>query len=445
MHDLFRRLMVVLVIAVVLGGCSSTGTTPAQPSDKVSEWTVPVEGDYYVIQVKELQLPDKHLFPIGDQFRLITVVRTSDGRSAGLVYPYDRPRTVHGGEIIQPDDFVIGVPRERMTDPITVYFLATVRVGASPATDLTIELLLDLLGGAIGSAAATSANLPASLVAFVVGKGGGALYEWATSQHPVGEAWALLERKDNWGAGRAVEIQKPNGFRMVYEIHTSQRQPSVFVSEASDITSRAMETAPHPSPTPRRSPPTPTPRPQPTPTSKRPMSTPTPRSQPAPTTERIAVTCQIAPHPEFHSLWEKAGGANRIGCPLGEAYQKRVAYQPFEHGFMLWKAGPYGDPGGMIYVAHDSGAWQEYHDTWATGQPEQAGLSPPSGLREPRFGFSKLWREQLGGPDSGIGWALTDERGSDFGLVQDIPINGTIFRFPGEITVIFPDGLRWVR
>lgn len=415
MHDLFRRLMVVLIIAVVLGSCSSAATTPAQPSDVVSQWAVSTEGDYYVIQVTQVQLPDKRLFPPGDQFRLITVVRTSDGRSAGLVYPYDRPLTVHGGEIIRPDDFVIGVPRERMTDPITVYFLATVKVGTSPATDLTIELLLDLLGGAIGSAAAESVvYLPASLVAFVVGKGGGALYEWATSQHPVGEAWALLERKDNWGAGRAVEIQKPNGFRMVYEIHTSQRQPAVLVSESS-------------------------------PTPKRPRPTPTPKPQPAPTPKPIAAACQIGSHPEFRSLWEKAGSTGRVGCPLGEAYQKRVAYQPFEHGFMLWKAGPYGDPGGMIYVAYDSGAWQEYHDTWATGQPEQTGLSPPSGLREPRFGFGKLWREQLGGPNSKIGWALADEKGSDFGLIQDLPNNGAIFRFPGEVTVLFPDGLHWVR
>lgn len=113
---------------------------------------------------------------------------------------------------------------------------------------------------------------------------------------------------------------------------------------------------------------------------------------------------------------------------------------------MLWRAGSANqDAGGMIYVAYYSGNWQEYRDHWVDGMPDRAGYQPPSGLIEPRRGFGYVWSNRLGGPSATLGWALQDETGSAFGLVQNFANGAAIIRFPQQVTVFFPDGKRWVR
>lgn len=111
---------------------------------------------------------------------------------------------------------------------------------------------------------------------------------------------------------------------------------------------------------------------------------------------------------------------------------------------MYWVAGSSGDAGGMIYVLYNSGPWQEYRDNWVEGMVERVGYTPPSGLIEPRRGFGDLWT-QLGGPNAVIGWALQDETGSDFGLLQSFPNNGVIVQFPEQSPVFMPNGKNWVR
>jgi hypothetical protein len=65
---------------------------------------------------------------------------------------------------------------------------------------------------------------------------------------------------------------------------------------------------------------------------------------------------------------------------------------------------------GQIYVLLESGTWRAYDDTFVEDLDPayDAGLAPPP--RQPQRGFGKVWREQLGGPQAPIGWALEGER-----------------------------------
>lgn len=164
--------------------------------------------------------------------------------------------------------------------------------------------------------------------------------------------------------------------------------------------------------------------------------------QRSPTPTKMAY-CSVSVYEKFQEVW-KLGGGISAGCPIGPPYKRRVAFQPFENGFMLWRASPTGDAGGMIYVLYNSGRWQEYYDDWVEGMSESSGAMPPNGLVEPRRGFGNLWRK-LGGPNSSIGWALQNEIGSDFGLLQDFPNNAVIFHYPDRPIVFMPDGKRWVQ
>lgn len=180
-------------------------------------------------------------------------------------------------------------------------------------------------------------------------------------------------------------------------------------------------------------------------TTPTPSATPTqiPTDTPTPTATPVPPVCNISVEDRFRNLWERGGGIS-AGCPQGQAYTRRVAYQPFQNGFMYWVASPSGDAGGMIYVLYANGLWQEYPDTWVEGMTERAGHSPPAGLVEPRRGFGNLWR-QLGGPSASIGWALQDETGSDFGLLQAFPNNAVILQFPEQSPIFMPDGKKWVK
>ncbi|TMC54079.1 MAG: hypothetical protein E6J26_08560 [Chloroflexi bacterium] len=57
-------------------------------------------------------------------------------------------------------------------------------------------------------------------------------------------------------------------------------------------------------------------------------------------------------------------------------------------------------------------------DTWSEGQPEGGFVTPPPNRLEPRRGFGKVWREQLGGATAKIGFATAAEQGLS-GQVQN--------------------------
>ena len=110
--------------------------------------------------------------------------------------------------------------------------------------------------------------------------------------------------------------------------------------------------------------------------------------------------------------------AAELGCPTGidpnvtpDAWEVQTAFQPFEHGMMIWsnKIGWYEQP--VIYVLSENGSYQRYDDTFQDGvDPESGGETPPNGLFEPIRGFGKVWRQNPG-VRSALGWATAPEAG----------------------------------
>ena len=88
------------------------------------------------------------------------------------------------------------------------------------------------------------------------------------------------------------------------------------------------------------------------------------------------------------------------------------------------------------------GTWQHFaippsemgEDLFEEGDEESAGLTPPAGQFEPIRGFGLVWREQLGGAEAEIGWAVAEEVGH--GL--------TVQQFGGDIVIAAPGQLYWL-
>jgi LysM repeat protein len=94
------------------------------------------------------------------------------------------------------------------------------------------------------------------------------------------------------------------------------------------------------------------------------------------------------------------------GCPAGPARQVEAAYQPFEHGHMLWRADRdeiivlFGDGDVMFYPAREV---QILPDNPVDRPPPEARVKPASG-------FGRVWGAYEGVQQM-LGWALADERG----------------------------------
>ncbi len=110
--------------------------------------------------------------------------------------------------------------------------------------------------------------------------------------------------------------------------------------------------------------------------------------------------------------------SSALGCPTGinpnvtpEAWEVQTAFEPFEHGMMIWsnKIGWYDQP--VVYVLYDTGGYQRVDDTFQDGvDPESGGLTPPPGLYEPIRGFGKVWRD-VPYVSASLGWATAPEVG----------------------------------
>jgi len=93
-----------------------------------------------------------------------------------------------------------------------------------------------------------------------------------------------------------------------------------------------------------------------------------------------------------------------------------------------------------IYVLHDDHTWRAFADTWQEGQPQgDPGLTAPPGLFQPRRGFGKVWREELGGPASQIGWAREEERGFT-GVVQAFGGGTILWSDLGTAYILYAEG-----
>jgi photosystem II stability/assembly factor-like uncharacterized protein len=115
--------------------------------------------------------------------------------------------------------------------------------------------------------------------------------------------------------------------------------------------------------------------------------------------------CALEPE-RFGGVWQQA--RTGLGCAEESAEEVFFAAQPFEQGHMIWDS-----DSNQVYVLVAAGDWQAHEDTFVDGvDPAWDANLPPPPL-QPQRGFGKVWRDQLGGPESVIGWALEGERPVD--------------------------------
>ena len=147
--------------------------------------------------------------------------------------------------------------------------------------------------------------------------------------------------------------------------------------------------------------------PQPQPVSK-------PEPSPQPVTPPQTQPCARPAAPWFSGRFAFDKDLQRaLGCPADDEHSTFFAEQPFEHGLMLYRADTR-----QIYALLQDGTYRALADTWSEGQPEGGFVTPPPNRLEPRRGFGKVWREQLGGATAKIGFATAAEQGLS-GQVQD--------------------------
>lgn len=108
----------------------------------------------------------------------------------------------------------------------------------------------------------------------------------------------------------------------------------------------------------------------------------------------------------FLAVWQDYPEVrDQLGWAIELEQQPRAGEERFQYGAMFWR-----EDLQMIYVLYNAGTWQAYGDTYTDDQPEtDPSLVPPPGLIQPKRGFGKVWREQLGGPNAAIGWATEME------------------------------------
>lgn len=166
-------------------------------------------------------------------------------------------------------------------------------------------------------------------------------------------------------------------------------------------------------------------------------------------------TCPDPVYDRWRGVFTRVSFRSALGCPQWPIQIIGSAYQPFEHGQMIWLDLP---DGPMIYVLPERSRaaelgqvpwrYQMFADTWREGDPGSGGLTPPDGLYEPLRGFGKLWREHPELRDQ-LGWGVAPERGSSverqqwssggsllsLSYVTDDPRHGFIF-----VYAFSPDG-----
>jgi hypothetical protein len=124
-----------------------------------------------------------------------------------------------------------------------------------------------------------------------------------------------------------------------------------------------------------------------------------------------ATACAVAVDPKLAAGWDQM----KLGCPIAKAAVIWAAWEPFQHGEMLWRSDL-----DWTYALHRQngtdvslGDWSTGKDTWKWDQsfPDGHGLTPPPGLLEPVRGFGYAWYNFLGGSTSPVGWATSQEKG----------------------------------
>lgn len=130
--------------------------------------------------------------------------------------------------------------------------------------------------------------------------------------------------------------------------------------------------------------------------------------------------CQKVPVRGFGRVWANNRNVSRsLGCtlpypPFDKEAVINTAFQPFEHGSMLFVDRTSYTHEQLIYVFFNDGTFQQFDNTWKEGDLVNSGLTPPKGLLEPIRGFGKVWREGTGARvRERLGWATAPEKGAN--------------------------------
>jgi len=164
--------------------------------------------------------------------------------------------------------------------------------------------------------------------------------------------------------------------------------------------------------------------------------------EPTAKSSSVAQSCTIAVGSNFANLSKSI--SEEVGCPRTPVFVTKMAYQPFQQGFMVWRPSSSGDAGGQIYVIYNSGQWMLFEDRWVAGMSVSGGYTAPEGLTEPTQGFGLLWRTQLGGPNASLGWASEREKGSDDGRIQEFDSGSIILHFSEQPPILLLGDGKWL-
>jgi hypothetical protein len=145
-------------------------------------------------------------------------------------------------------------------------------------------------------------------------------------------------------------------------------------------------------------------------------ATATQKATPKPTATRTSTPsltppCTVPVDAALVSGWDYA----KLGCAKAAATVPWAAWQPFQHGEMIWM-----EDTDWVYALNHGGGTDSKQGDWATGGnswrwddsfPDGHGLTPPEGLVEPIRGFGFVWYTKLGGQSSQLGWGTAQEMG----------------------------------
>ncbi len=133
---------------------------------------------------------------------------------------------------------------------------------------------------------------------------------------------------------------------------------------------------------------------------------------------------------------------NNLGCPHDSLAVTSAAEQYFERGVMLYLEEHPQTFEPTIFVITTEPLpvrYQMYEDTWEAWQPVSGYQTPPAGMREPEYGFGKVWRERPGVFEA-LGWATQRER-QDHAVYQHFDHGYVIWLNDADfVYVFFPDG-----
>lgn len=118
-------------------------------------------------------------------------------------------------------------------------------------------------------------------------------------------------------------------------------------------------------------------------------------------TPRPTPACDVATDPRLQARWQQTA----LGCPTSRAALTWAGWQPFEHGFMIWR-----EDQKVIYHFSDQQQWQAWPDRWSGTAATNRRGNAPAGLQAPVRGFGAIW-EREDSVFAALGWAKDGEKG----------------------------------